>query len=687
MLIDKYSAVSRILAFLAVSCAIAAVAWAIREPILLAIGIPGLAAGHFYSWRRRDASIRRSLILLLFMVLTVFLGREILLSGFSDRLLLSRYLIYGLVLGSFDLMRRRNIVASLILGALLLVLISEFALSLWFLAFLVVFTVLALTAATVGRVEAETSQATPVGELKWLTAGKVWLRFAAVTLLLSAVFFLLMPRLASSEVAQASWLPSRLDLSLGGPTMLPSRPSASIAPGILPSRQDDGVFGDGRYATLGYVGSSADRAVMHVRSRVSSYWRGATLDQYDRQGWLPSSPQIKLHNENRREYILPDSKLNLSGGKVYWQTYYIMSDQPNAVFTGYNPGRIYLSQTGPMLLEKGTLYRALSLMPHLRPELLRNDSVVSEDNSNLTLPPISKRTAALAESIVQDASTDYDKAARLERFLLANYPYELNVELLPSGRDAVDFFLFEQQAGYCSHFATSMAVMARYVGLPARVAVGYLPGFIDPLTGAHIVRVGDAHAWVEIQFQRHGWVAFDPTPRPDAAMGFAAGRNWVYFALEDFTGITFAGILSPLAGNFSFGPLSAPGWFWVMLLGALIATTVLALLLTRRKVRTRQEIRGYSILDGEARRAMLNLYRQMVALLVKKDLPSRQPYQPPYEYATLICPQITGGQEIIEWLTQVASSAAYDPKPFNPSIIPEARRRLSTLMRALASRR
>jgi hypothetical protein len=178
-------------------------------------------------------------------------------------------------------------------------------------------------------------------------------------------------------------------------------------------------------------------------------------------------------------------------------------------------------------------------------------------------------------------------------------------------------------------------------------------------------------------------VAFDPTPRPDAAMGFATGRNWVYFALEDFTGITFAGILSPLAGNFSFGPLSLPGWIWVVLLGAFVVTTLLALLLSRRRVRTRQEIKAYSVLDGEARRAMLNLYRTMVALLGKKGLPPRQPHQPPYEYATIICSHIPDNREIVDWLTQAVSSAAYDPNPFNPATVPEAIRRLSALRQTL----
>lgn len=135
MPVNRFATSFRIFAFLATGSAIAAVSWTIRDPLLAIIGIPGLATGHFYSWRQRNFSIRRSLVLILFMLLTIFLGGDILLSGLSDKLLLSRYLVYGLVLGSFDLVRRRNVMASLILGGLLFVLISELALSLWFLVF------------------------------------------------------------------------------------------------------------------------------------------------------------------------------------------------------------------------------------------------------------------------------------------------------------------------------------------------------------------------------------------------------------------------------------------------------------------------------------------------------------------------------------------------------------------------
>ncbi|MFC2070120.1 DUF3488 and DUF4129 domain-containing transglutaminase family protein [Chloroflexota bacterium] len=683
----KYSASSRILAFLALSTTIAAIAWLIRDPWLAAIGIPGLAMGHIYSWRQKKVSIVRSIILLLFMVLTVLLGRDILLSGLSDRLLLSRYLIYGLVIGSFDLMWKRNVEASLVLGVLLMVLISELALTVWFLIFVVMFTMLALASVLASRLGAECDNAVIVGEQSLHIAGRSWLGFIAGAMLIAVVLFLIMPRIASSQMAQASWLPSRLDLTSGSPGALPNRPSASVSSGILPSSQNGGSTSEGEYISLGYIGSAADKVVMNVRSRISSYWRGMTLDEYDGHGWLASSPQLALSDEGKGEFMLPDSRLGSSDERTYWQVYYLLTDQPSAVFTGYYPGRIYLPGRPRTSLEAGIMYRALSSVPYLRPNLLRSDRTVPDDFF-LALPPISERTAVLAESIVETANTDYDKAARIEHFLMTNYPYKLDVEPLPPGRDAVDHFLFEQQAGYCSHFATTMAVMARHVGLPARIATGYLPGFIDPLTGAHIVRTGDAHAWVEIYFEHNGWVAFDPTPRADATMGFAAERNLVYFGLEDFTGSNFAGIMSPLATRFTLGNVSLPGWSWIMLIAVAVAAVFVATVFSnrRRKRISKQSIK-YSVLDGEARRAVLDLYRKMIAILVKKGFPARQPYQPPYEYAAVVCPQIPDGRETIERLTRIASSAAYDPDNFILPDVSELRRSLSALRRASSKNR
>ena len=92
------------------------------------------------------------------------------------------------------------------------------------------------------------------------------------------------------------------------------------------------------------------------------------------------------------------------------------------------------------------------------------------------------------------------------------------------------------------------------------------------------------------------------------------------------------------------------------------------------------------MLDGESRRAMLKLYHKMVALLSRNGLPPRQPHQPPYEYAAAIYAQIPENREAVAWLTGAASSAAYGPNAFDPSIVLEARTRLSALRRALKHR-
>src|SRR5439155_921893 len=89
-----------------------------------------------------------------------------------------------------------------------------------------------------------------------------------------------------------------------------------------------------------------------------------------------------------------------------------------------------------------------------------------------------------------------------------------------SGRPLVSF-VTQTRAGYCQHFAGAMALMLRYVGVPARVAVGFSSGTYDARRGVWTVTDHEAHAWVEAWFRGYGWLPFDPTPaasRPERGL-------------------------------------------------------------------------------------------------------------------------------------------------------------------------
>ena len=124
---------------------------------------------------------------------------------------------------------------------------------------------------------------------------------------------------------------------------------------------------------------------------------------------------------------------------------------------------------------------------------------------------------ALAGQIAQDAQTDFDRAAALCAYLRSAYPYTLAQNVPPAGRDFVSWFLLDERQGYCTSFATAMAVMARMVGLPAR----YIEGYAAVPDSDSVARVTQqqAHAWVEIYFAGFGWLPFDPTPGTNDAGG------------------------------------------------------------------------------------------------------------------------------------------------------------------------
>ena len=94
---------------------------------------------------------------------------------------------------------------------------------------------------------------------------------------------------------------------------------------------------------------------------------------------------------------------------------------------------------------------------------------------------------------------------------LRRFPYTLDLAPPPPGRDIADYFLFDLQRGYCDYYATTMVVMARSVGLPARLAVGFASGIYDAANDRYIVQEISAHSWVEIYFTGVGWVNFEPT--------------------------------------------------------------------------------------------------------------------------------------------------------------------------------
>jgi hypothetical protein len=168
------------------------------------------------------------------------------------------------------------------------------------------------------------------------------------------------------------------------------------------------------------------------------------------------------------------------------------------------------------------------------PEPLVRDSISRDyparvSNLYLQLPgSLDPRIPELARTITTPAGpSNYARARAVESYLKNNLGYTLE---LPGLREAdpLAHFLFVRRKGHCEYFASSMTVILRTLGVPARMVNGFRGGEYNDLTGSYIVREKDAHSWVEAYFPEYGWVTFDPTPA--SSSGPAAG-GWSRLAL------------------------------------------------------------------------------------------------------------------------------------------------------------
>jgi transglutaminase-like putative cysteine protease len=182
----------------------------------------------------------------------------------------------------------------------------------------------------------------------------------------------------------------------------------------------------------------------------------------------------------------------------------------------YDQGRDEV--TGNTATEPGMTYSFDVLPRDLNPDALRASTGQDLDDPHLLeLPDTAHQDEirSLAEEITADATTRYDQGVALQSYFRngQNFTYSTSI---PEGEtdDAVWNFLQDRE-GYCVQFATSMTMMARSLGIPARMAVGFLPGE-RARDGEYRVTGKDSHAWPELYFPGQGWVRFEPTPAVQA---------------------------------------------------------------------------------------------------------------------------------------------------------------------------
>ena len=305
----------------------------------------------------------------------------------------------------------------------------------------------------------------------------------------------------------------------------PQLPGA-YAKGIL-GVGDNGGRKSGTRVTLsplvdirGRLVSQSSVELFTVRTDTPAYWRITSLDRFDGNIWSslsnyrPAGTRLPAlgPDASRGESAKSTQEFEISGLSSIWLPAAYRAERLNA------SGKVRFDpDSGSLATDKetsdGMKYTVESALPRLTAgDLATVGSEVPPDIAAryLELPPsVSRQVQREARRVAGNEQSPYKKAKALQAYFRTNFTY--NDQVSPGhDTDAMDQFLSSKQ-GYCEQFAGTYAAMARSLGLPARVAVGFTAGTKDA-DGRWHVTGKEAHAWPEVYLSGYGWVAFEPTP-------------------------------------------------------------------------------------------------------------------------------------------------------------------------------
>jgi transglutaminase-like putative cysteine protease len=267
-----------------------------------------------------------------------------------------------------------------------------------------------------------------------------------------------------------------------------------------------------------YLSGSEETPLFRVRSEEPLHWRGGTLDYFNGVRWLSTA----RHSEERGSEI----SYGVERRQVE-QRFEVLNARTDLVFGGYqitytDLGSVDRKFDGSWVarsqLEEGTTYRVVSEVPQPTERQLRRSGAeypaeVRERYLQLpgNVPGVVGETAEEIE-LIYSPNTPYDRVRAIERYLRydGGFTYNIDVDFGRADR-AMEEFLGEGRTGFCTQFATAMALIARDMGVPTRVVYGATTGE-RVAQNEYVVRGQNMHTWVEVYFPRVGWYPFDPTP-------------------------------------------------------------------------------------------------------------------------------------------------------------------------------
>ena len=262
----------------------------------------------------------------------------------------------------------------------------------------------------------------------------------------------------------------------------------------------------------------------------SDYFKGAIYNEYDGTNWLANLPTKSVRFRGYAEFNAPTKSTAA-------EVYKFNNNPGQTIFYRNTPYVLKASnfRTDLSVDEAGNITSARKFREKFTYFMLTGPKVQKKWDKAwvkkhfLQLPKIADRVKKLAFDITKDASEDMEKIIAVETYLRKNYYYTLNMN--PGKNEVSEYFLFTAQRGYCIHFATSMVVMLRSIGIPARLVGGFRS---EKYEKDHVVVSNeDAHAWVEV-FHDNQWKFFDPTPpQEDYLIGLSYWKK-IYYKLYAF---------------------------------------------------------------------------------------------------------------------------------------------------------